>query len=257
MRSNKGQTTVEMIVVVGLIMILFILVMLITHTKTVESNDFKLQLDAKRVAQSVADNINTIAEQGHGYYRFFALPPYLFGGEDYGLSTYGNFLEVNWTARSGPQAYTTQLITANVSDYCFEKGNGKMTKVFNYGERVIVSCERPDLMMVSDSFTPKSLNGSRPLTISIEVFNYGILDSGPFNTNFSLFNRTTGELKWSDLNISSGISADRRMTITETIDVADVAAGKYTLSVHAYLGDAMIVESFKGDNWYNATITLT
>jgi hypothetical protein len=255
MRSNKGQTTVEMIVVVGLIMIIFILVMLITHAKTVESNDFKLQLDAKRVAQSVADNINTIAEQGHGYYRFFALPPYLFGGEDYGLSTYGNFLEVNWTARSGPQAYTTQLITANVSDYCFEKGSGKMTKVFNYGERIIVSCERPDLMIVSDSFVPESRKGKNLVStgISIDVFNYGILDAGPFNTNFSLFN-SSGGLKWSAINISSGIPADRRMTITETIP--GIAQGIYRLSIHADSGDT-IIESFRGDNWYNATLNIT
>jgi hypothetical protein len=256
MRSNKGQTTVEMIVVVGLIMIIFILVMLITHTKTVESNDFKLQLDAKRVAQSVADNINTIAEQGHGYYRFFALPPYLFGGEDYGLSTYGNFLEVNWTARSGPQAYTTQLITANVSDYCFEKGNGKMTKVFNYEERIIVSCERPDLMIVSDSFTPESRKGGIPLAISIEVFNYGILEAGPFNTTFQLIN-STGGVKWSEFNVSTGIPADRRMTITEriTATLGPIVPGTYLLSVHADSGNA-IGESFKGDNWYNATLTI-
>jgi type II secretory pathway pseudopilin PulG len=244
MRSNKGQTTIEMIVVVGLIMIIFILVMLITHAKTVESNDFKLLLDAKRVAQSVADNINTIAEQGHGYYRFFTLPPYLFGGEDYNLNTYGNFLEVNWTARSGPQAYTTQLITANVSDYCFEQGNGKLTKVFNYKERVIISCERADLMPVDDSFMPESRKGTVPLNIHIDIFNYGILDSGPFNTTFQLFD-SGGAVRWSASNFTSvGISADRRMTINETIKGVVLIPGDYLLSVHADSGN-VVEESFK------------
>ncbi len=252
MRSNKGQTTVEMIVVVGLIMLIFILIMLITYTKTVESNDFKMQLDAKRVAQSAADNINTIAEQGHGYYRFFNLPQYLFGGEDYNVSTYGNFLEVNWTSRTGPQAYVTQLITANVSNYCFEKRSGKMTKVFNYGERVIVTCERPDLMLVEDSFTPEDLEFSGSQTITIEVFNYGILEAGAFNTNFSLYN-SSGVLKWTAVNLSSGIPADRRIMITKTI--SGVSSGSYNLSIHADSNDT-VTESFNGDNWYNATITI-
>jgi type II secretory pathway pseudopilin PulG len=255
MRSNKGQTTVEMIVVVGMIMLIFILILLITYSKTVESNDFKMQLDAKRVAQSAADNINTIAEQGHGYYRFFTLPQYLFGGEDYNISTYGNFMEVDWISRSGPQAYTTQLITANVSDYCFEKSSGKVTKVFNYEERVIVTCERPDLMVVGDSFTPESLGGTQPLTVSIEVFNYGVRAADAFKTNFSLFAYPSGELIWSQVNASSGIPADRRITVRKTISGIPLM-GSYNLTIHADSED-LLTESFKGDNWYNATITFT
>lgn len=256
MRSGKGQTTIEMIVVVGLVLILFTIVLLVAHRKAVDSNDFKMQLDAKRVANSVADNINAIAEQGHGYFRYFSLPEYLFGGADYDVEIYANFVEVNWTNRYGDQSYITQIVTSNATKYCLNMNESKMNKVFNYNERVLLTCSRADLMPVEDSFKPADLTAKAgdPIPVSIEVFNYGILSAGPFNVSLSLINET-GYTKWSTTDrLTSGIGADQRVTVSAMINPQD--DGIYTISVYVDSADEL-EESYEVDNWYNASFEIT
>jgi hypothetical protein len=255
MLSGKGQTTIEMIVVVGFILILFTLILLVAHNKTLDSNDLKMRLDAKRVAGSLADNINTIAEQGHGYYRYFTLPQYLFGGTEYNISVYGSFVEVNWVSRHGEQGYIEQIVTANASKYCLDLNESKPNKVFNYYERVLLTCNRADFMLVDDSFGPETLSGSAgsDVNLSIEVFNYGVLDSGQFNVFFALINNT-GDMKWNATYLlAGGVAADRKAKVDVTMTPQD--AGVYTISVFADSDDE-ILESYELDNWYNKTFTL-
>lgn len=257
MHSSRGQTTVEMMVVMGLLLVIFTLVLLMVYTKTVESNDFKLQLDAKRVAQSVADNINNIAQQGDGYYRFYELPLYLLVDEDYNLSVYGNFVEINWTNRYGEQRYSVQLVTANVSAYCFTKGGGQLNKVFNYKERILLTCNRSDLMLVEDSFNPSSFLGKRPFNISIEVFNYGVLPTNqPVDVSFTLINLTGHiALSGSDDGGGSVLDADSR-SLRRIIVPPSIKPGIYNVSIRADPAN-LIEESTEEDNWYNATIEIT
>jgi hypothetical protein len=256
MRSKKGQTTVEMIVVVGLILIIFTITLLTAHRKTVESNDFKMQLDAKRIAQSVADNINTIAEQGDGYYRYFTLPPYLLEVHDYTLNIYENFVEINWTNRYGDQVWSTQIVTANVSYYCLDKGGDKRNKVFNYLENILLTCNRADLMIVEDSFEQESTTAGT--SISVNILNYGVMDvNEPFNVTFTFF---IGLPVWTDTQRIDGLGADRNINVNATIPSGITVGliGDYPLYVNIteYPTDP-INESYKGDNWYNATLTLT
>lgn len=255
MRSEKGQTTVEMIVVVGFVLLLFTVILLVAHRKTVDSNDFKMQLDAKRVANSIADNINAIAEQGHGYYRFFTLPEYLFGGTDYDVEVYGSFVEVNWTNRYGDQSYITQIVTSNASKYCLEMNESKPNKVFNYNERVLLTCSRVDLMPVEDSFEPEDFKAQAgsSFNVSFEVFNYGVLDAGSFNVSLALIN-STGDIPWSIIDrLPGGIGADKRTTLD--VEISPQNVGTYTLSIcvdSAY----EIEESYEVDNWYNASFEI-
>ncbi|RLI90508.1 MAG: hypothetical protein DRO89_05740 [Candidatus Altiarchaeales archaeon] len=256
MRSMKGQTTVEMIIVVALILIVFTVSVLVAHRKTVESNDFKMMLDAKRIAQSIADNINTIAEQGPGYYRYFTLPPYISGGYDYNISIYGNFVEITWESRYGEQGYITQIVTGNATKYCLDKGGNTKNKVFNYNERILVTCNRADLMLLGDSFKPETAKNGTDVNISIDVLNYGILDV-PDTTRFNVTfrNNILGNYTYT----IQGLHADRRKTAYAFIDSSKTSnPGTYSIYINiTEYPTQPINESYKGDNWYNATLTIT
>ncbi len=257
MRSKKGQTTVEMIVVVGLILVIFTIAVLTAHKKTVESNDFKMALDAKRIVQSVADNINTIAEQGSNYYRFFTLPPYISGGHNYSINIYGNFVEITWESRYGEQSYITQIITANASLHCLDRGGDTKNKVFNYNERILVTCNRADLMVLKDSFRPDTAQNGTDVNISVDILNYGVLDVvTPFNVTFVFKNSS----HWNQSReITGGIKADRTITVNVMIpnSYTELPAGKYSVEIEVDPPPGKIYESYEGDNFYNATLTLT
>ncbi len=255
MRLNRGQTTIEMIVVVGLILLLFSTVLVIAHRKTVESNNFKLMLDAKRVAQSVADNINTIAEQGPGYYRHFTLTPYLFGGHEYNISIYGNFVEITWEGTNEEQRWSTQVVTANVTEYCLDKGGDTKNKVFNYDERILLTCNRADIMVVEGSFKPGTAVSGTDVTVSIDVLSYGVLDvSEKFNVTFTFINSSW----WSDSREIDGLMVDKTITVNATIPSLKTGfpAGDYNVVIYADPG-MLLNESYTGDNLYNATLTIT
>jgi hypothetical protein len=250
MRSERGQTTIEMIVVIGLILIVFTVVVLFAHRKNLESNDFKMMLDAKRVGQSIADNINTIAEQGSGYYTYFTLPPRIFGEREYNISVYGNFVEIDWESRSGEQRWSTQLVTANVSRYCLDKGGTARNKIFNFNERILITCNRADLMPIEGSFKPaKAVNGT-DITFTVDVFNYGVLDSGKFNVTFAFRNMSW----WNYSREIADLGADEMVTVNATIPSSNttVPSGVYPMEIYVD-PEGLINESYKGDNWCNTS----
>ncbi len=250
MKSKKAQVTVEMILVVALILLMFTLALVTAHRKNVESTDFKLQLDAKRIAQSLATNINSIAEQGPGYFKFFSLPAYLYGGNEYTINVSGNFVEIYWDTRYGEQGYITQVVTSNVSDYCIDKGEDSKNKVFNYGEKILISCERSDIMIEGDSLTPLSAKTGDDVELSFNILSYGVLDAENFNVSLTLVNQTGG-VKWGPYTQEiSLLAADSREELEATMP--SYPQGIYYLLIEVDSEDSLF-ESYGGDNVYNAT----
>lgn len=128
--------------VTGFMLLIFIIVTFSVMQKENDSYRFKVFMDAKRVANSIAENINTISQEGHGYYKYFSIPEKLYGYTSYGINLQGNFLEINWS----DQNWATNLITSNVSIIHLEVGEDRTNCVINIGGLVVISdvCNQSD-----------------------------------------------------------------------------------------------------------------
>ncbi len=124
--KNGGQASMEYIMVLGIIMLIFMVVMLIIYEKNSEIIETKTFLDAKRVTTSIVTNINTISVQGDGYYLYFTIPEKLQGYHNYTGSIRGNSVELTWDML--PYSWSQSPITANV--------NGSIIK----GENKLINC---------------------------------------------------------------------------------------------------------------------
>ncbi len=122
--KNSGQAGLELIVTVMFLLLIFVILVAYAVEKNREANEIKMFLDAMRIANSAADNVNMIAQQGDGYYKYFTLPESLFGGEEYNITTYENVVEISW----GSYRWATQVVTANITGN-FSKGTNKVTNM--------------------------------------------------------------------------------------------------------------------------------
>jgi len=116
--SDRAQGSPEFTVVVSFVLLVFLVMTLVVFQKQSETYNFQVFLDAKRVASTVASNINMISQNGHGYYRYFSLPEKLYGYTDYDIN-FGrenlteSFLWINYSDTT----YSVPLITSNVVIY--------------------------------------------------------------------------------------------------------------------------------------------
>jgi len=78
----------ESIMVVGFVMLIFMAIFIAAREKQKEAEQQKTFLDAQRICHSVAANINTISEQGDGYYLYLSVRDKPYGGQDYDTLVY-------------------------------------------------------------------------------------------------------------------------------------------------------------------------
>ncbi|ODS38518.1 MAG: hypothetical protein A7316_00910 [Candidatus Altiarchaeales archaeon WOR_SM1_86-2] len=123
-----GQVSVEFILVVGFIMLIFMVVFIVVWEKQKEALEHKTFLDAQRICHSVVANINTISEQGDGYYRFFSVPDKLYGEQNYSLTIYKYGVEITWGTEG--YAWVESPITAAAQGRVHK---GEENKVMNCG----------------------------------------------------------------------------------------------------------------------------
>ncbi len=128
--GGKGQGTPEFSVVISFVLLVFLVILLIVFQKQTDAYQLQVYLDAKRVTQSVADNINMISRNGHGYYRYFSVPDYLQGYTEYNITEAGKFLAVEY----GTQTWATPIITNDVTILNLVKGDNETNCITNsYG----------------------------------------------------------------------------------------------------------------------------
>jgi len=127
--NKKGQTSIELIISLGFLILTFAIIVILAYDKTSESAEIKVYMDVKRIGESIKDNINTVSEQGPGYYKYFSIPSRIRGFYDYNVSIYGNMLHISWDHRLSP--YTTHLISANVTLLELEKGANNRNCIMN------------------------------------------------------------------------------------------------------------------------------
>jgi uncharacterized protein (UPF0333 family) len=195
MISRKGQSSIETLIVFLFIMFMLLMVAIYASEKSNEATNIKTQTDMRRVADSFADNVNTIAEQGSGFYKYFRLPAQLVGVQDYNVSIYGNLVEISCNNYS----VIEPMVSSNITVACLDKSISKRNKVYNDGEKIFIICDKPELIFVNGSLWLTYANGSlwppnayinQSVNLSIKVMNFGPADSGPFWVSFN-GNKTT------------------------------------------------------------------
>jgi len=128
--SKRGQGVPEFTVVISFVLLVFLVMLLIVFQKQVDTYQLKVYLDAKKVAHSVADNINMISRNGHGYYRYFPMPDYLHGYTEYNIIVADKFIEIEYDT----QTWSAPIITNNVTILGLVKGDNETNCVTNnYG----------------------------------------------------------------------------------------------------------------------------
>ncbi len=186
-----------MIVTIVIVISIFVICVVFSQMKINESNEYSMFLDAKRICRSVADNIDTIAEQGPGYFRYVSIPDKITGGYDYDIVTYTKFVEIVWdNPKYSP--WNTQIITNNVSFCCngicctgecskgkLSKGLNKKNKVYNDNGSVFVACNMPDLKFFRGTFLPTRAGSNENITLRIEIVNSGPVDANNFVVRFN------------------------------------------------------------------------
>lgn len=239
MKFYSGQSAIELIVIIGFMLLIFIILVFAAGEKTTESNEFRTFIDAKRIAVSITDNINTISRLGSGYYRYFSIPEKIYGDYGYEINITGNLVEITWEN----YVWSDQLITSNVTVFCLDKGMTKKNKILNDNENIWITCYRPDLAPLNGNLKPYSAGANSSINVSIDITNFGTINAGSFTV---LFN--------SNPVIVPSLNVDQT-TIVSTNLTAPVSAGNYTIEIYVDYNNK-INESIESDNFYNGTIKI-
>ncbi|MCX6694695.1 MAG: hypothetical protein NTU61_00145, partial [Candidatus Altiarchaeota archaeon] len=167
---EKAQAALEMIVSVVFLVLIFLVVAILALEKSTESSELKTYLDAKRIGESVKDNVNMISQQGPGYYKYFSVPEQIHGGYSYNLSFGSTGLDVVW----GEPAWSTKLLTPNVVVSSIDYGLTKSNRIMNRGGRIEISGHRPNLVPVCDTIS--TVSDGTIVNITFEVINDAHVD---------------------------------------------------------------------------------
>ena len=209
----RGQAAVEYIFVVGSLIMVFSIVLMLSIQRTSESSQVKTNLDAARIGISMRDNINAIAQQGVGYYRYFTLPEYIKGYYDYNVSVNNHNLQIIWDTG----LWSTSVMPTNVSFDCISKGSTKPNRVYYAQDGLRISCYRPNLIFNEKSFT---VDGNRSF---IELKNDAHVGADSFLV-FYITNVTAKNLSITKLDAWEAIYLEFNITGAQYLSAyADIA----------------------------------
>lgn len=242
-KNSVGQASMEIILAIGFLLLIFIMMVLVAIEKNRESNEIKMFLDAKRICKSVASNINTVSEQGEGYYRHFSIPKEVYGGHNYTIRTYRNFVEISWDK----YVWSTQIIASNITILCINVDEGKRNYVFNNGT-IYIDCDRPNLLPLI-GLRPDNATVDSDVTLSIRITNRGTSSAGNFTIGFEIIG--TG------IDVESNVSIihPREILMANATATMPSFPGSYTVRVDVDRYDT-INETSESDNSYNESIQI-
>lgn len=79
--QRKAQVSLEFLVVVSMMLILFILMGIVVYQKYAQWSDLQLYLTGRNIAKNLAENINQVSTVGEGYSEYFTISPRYPGDE--------------------------------------------------------------------------------------------------------------------------------------------------------------------------------
>ena len=239
----KAQATLEMIVSVGLLLLIFIILSIMALEKSTDSSELKTFLDVKRTGESMKDNINMISQQGPGYYKYFSLPERTFGDYEYNVTIYKNILEILWADR----LWSTQLMTTNVTVYSLDKGLAKRNRIMNDNGVIEITGHRPNLKPDCNTLNI-TVNGTT-INATFEVLNDAHVDDS--NVTYTGFTQICGGVYNETVTVPMAeIPAFGRILIN--LNYTEQCASS-EFSIRADYNN-QVLEGIESDNECNATV---
>ncbi len=235
--NSVGQSALELIIAVAFILMIFIILLFSYQLKLVESNELKMVMDGKRICRSIATNINTISEQGSSYYLYFSIPEKVEGGHDYSVNISNNVVDISWHTFS----WSEQIITQNVTLYCLDNGLDVKNKIYSEDEKILILCNRPELIPVLGSFEPRTAYVGEVINVSMDVENFGVVGAGQFTVRFNNTDVLVSELRNEE---KTTVMAELTMPLSPE---------NYTVRVSIDFNNS-INESIESNNIYDGTI---
>lgn len=96
MRRSKGQSAMELLIIVGGVFLFFMAILGVFYGKIADKNDEKRQFEIQELALELENELNIAAEAADGYSRSFYLPGRL-AGLTYSVTLLDGFLYINTT----------------------------------------------------------------------------------------------------------------------------------------------------------------
>jgi len=195
----KAQVGIEFMVAVVSLLLVFTLVALLSLRKSEESTELKEFISAKMIAMRFAENINMVSEQGSGYWRYFHLPKYIYGEQNYSLNVAGSLVEISW----GSRGWSTYLLTGNVHLHCLDLGENYTNRVVNEGGVIHITCHRPELEYYLPHFYLNSTHSGEPVNVSFSIINTGPVNATDFKIRLCYVRIENGEQKCQEFEVSN------------------------------------------------------
>jgi hypothetical protein len=234
--ASRAQVSIELLMSLVIILLILIVITLYSIEKSQESRDLRTFIDARRICNSVAENLDAIQQQGRGYYKYFTVPDRIEGNYDYSISINKSTVEVIW----GERAWAVTTTASNVTVYCLDYGENQTNRIRNEGNYLSITCYRPNIRPLGNSVRHWNLGGN--VTVSVTVENDGHANSPAFNVSIDGGVIPVGAL-----------DAYQRTEVNRTI--AGFPTGGYAVTIQADYGDK-VDESIESDNTINHTITI-
>jgi len=146
--KNKAQVSLEFIVILAIVILVFAVMGFVIYMKYVELSDLRLHMTGRRIANTLADNINQISIVGEGYSQFFTLYT-RYPGDEFNITFYRKEPTVFVENIEKEMTWYAPLLTTGVYcclDICEMDENRTMihlnstltTEVINYNNTVYI-----------------------------------------------------------------------------------------------------------------------
>ncbi|VVB52116.1 Uncharacterised protein [uncultured archaeon] len=150
---QRGQSSIELLTAIGMLMLVFIAVGLYAVERDAQGTEIKTYISTTSILESLRDNLNTLQAVGDGYYRHFTLPATVYGNEEYNITSGGNVLEINWGNR---RSWSTVTSADNASIRCLNKGGDSQNRAVNIKGRIYVAGGSEDMFLSGETFSNMS-----------------------------------------------------------------------------------------------------
>jgi len=108
MKKKRSQSSIEFLIIFGLVLFSFTVFFVAIKTQTEERNKEKENLFIKNLALSIQDEINLATEASDGYIREFSVPELILG-RDYSIEIIDNSISI----RTGRNALSLKIKEVN------------------------------------------------------------------------------------------------------------------------------------------------
>jgi len=116
-KINKAQVSVDLIIVISMILLIFLVVFVTVYKRNDEVVSSRTKYYAKAVSDKLASEINTIYLAGDGATKTAELPASLKDNTDYSISIYpdARIVNINWSYTDKEMHYGSPIISKDIT----------------------------------------------------------------------------------------------------------------------------------------------